>query len=484
MRYVTFLFISFSLAFYPLSAEKISTPNLFSTKNKVVPDVPSFFVNYKGNALKCYPIRYIDNHLGGRQIEYQCIKKDIDIAHEKTNAFIDNGKVTGIDETKKMKEEIKYKKNIGTMYTVKIAERNAYNPKKASFIAKRELDNDIFFRYIHWLLPARLYVSARPQYSGSEKKQSMELKDGGSRGGFFYYHEFDNGFDLIFQHEASIDWGDVSSFINLSSNSESSRRLQYISVSKNHIGILGGKYWSPYYDIAGMTDHFMAYGSAASGAYNDTGDGGASGTGRSNRAVQAHIERDNVFSARLQYQPAHSPNKDINSDYSYGVAGSFVYKGWQNTRVGASVAYGKFKQITPQMEAIGIEGSDLSCIVGISYLWKNLTANAVLSYTKNHMNDDQGIYFDGVGAELYMRYNISNSIRLVAGGNWLYPKDSNYKGKYSIRKPILSVQYTFGKQNYDDLFYVEVTFPKGHTANGESIGTKVAVGLRYLFNFW
>lgn len=484
MRYVKTLLILFPLAFLPLSAEKASTPDILSAKEKVVPNVPPFFVNYKGESLKCYPIQYIDHKLGGRQIEYRCIKKDIDITPEEIGAFMDGGEATGTDETRKMKEEIKYKKNIGAIYTVKIAERNAYRPWKASILAKRELDNGLFFRYIHWLLPARFYVSARPQYASSIDEQGMKLRDGGSRGGFFYYYEFGDGYDLIFQYEAKINWSDVSSFVNLSSNSESTRRLEYINVSKDRIGILGGKYWSPYYDIAGITDHFMAYGSETAGAFNDAGDGGASGTGRSNRAIQAYVDRYDDFTLRLQFQPIHHPNKGINSDYSYGMAGSFIYKGWHNTKVGASIAYGKFKQITPEMEAIGVDGSDLSYIAGISYTWKDLTLNANLSYTKNHMNDDEGIYFDGVGAELYIRYDISDTIRLAAGGNWLYPRDSSYNGRYSIRKPILSLQYTFGKKNYDDLVYIEVTSPKGHTAGGEGIDTKVAIGLRYMFNLW
>ncbi len=484
MRYVKNLLILFPLAFLPLSAEKASTLDILSVKEKVVPNVPSFFVDYRGEALKCYPIRYIDHKLGGRQIEYRCIKKDIDITPEEIDSFANNGEATGTDETERMKEEIKYKKNIGTMYTVTIAERNAYSPWKASILAKRELENGLFYRYFSVLLPAKLYISARPQYAGSKNEQGMEWKDGGSRGGFFYYYKFDSGYDLILQHEAKINWSNVSSFVNLSSNSESTRRLQYITVSKDDIGILGGKYWSPYYDIAGMTDHFMAFGSEAAGAFNDAGDGGASGTGRSNRAIQAYIGNYNDFRIRLQYQPAHHPNNGINSDYAYGLAGSFIYSGWQNTKVGASVAYGKFEQITPQMEAIGIQGNDLSYIAGISYTWKDLTLNANLSYTKNHMNDDQGIYFDGVGAELYMRYDISGTIRLAVGGNWLYPRDSSYNGRYNIRKPILSLQYTFGKKNYDDLVYIEVTSPKGHTASGESIETKVAVGLRYMFNLW
>jgi predicted porin len=312
----------------------------------------------------------------------------------------------------------------------------------------------------------------------------MTLRDGGSRGGFFYYYQFDGGLELTLQHEAKINWSDISSFVNVSNNSESTRRLQYISLRKDDSSLLAGKYWSPYYDIAGTTDKFMAYGGDSSGTYNAGGDGGASGTGRSNRSLQLFFDKLGDFSTRLQLQATHHPNDDVNSDYSYGAAGNIIYKGWGNTRVGVSVAYGKFHEITTEMRAIGIEGNDLSYIAGISYKWGDLLANAVISYTRNHMNDDQGIYFDGVGAELYLRYDFSKSIRFACGGNWLTPRDSSYMGQYSMKRSIFSLQYTFGGKTFDDLVYAEISIPKGHLANGDAMNPSIAVGMRYRFNLW
>jgi len=46
-----------------------------------------------------------------------------------------------------------------------------------------------------------------------------------------------------------------------------------------------GKQWSPYYDVAGLTDMFFTLGGEASGAYGP-GDGGIPGTGRSEKALQ------------------------------------------------------------------------------------------------------------------------------------------------------------------------------------------------------
>gem|GEM_PF-1679620 len=483
MHTIKSFIILFSLTFFSLSAEEApKTISLLSDKEEKIPDVPTFSLDFKGKALTCYPTRYDDKHFYERRVEYRCIRKDIKITDTEIDSIVPDGEATGQEETIRMRDEIKNKQNVGSIYTVRIPERYAGTPWRASNIAKGQLRDGFFQNYLKWLLPAKLYLSARPQYAGTNDGQDMKFRDGGSRGGFFYYYAFNNGYELTFQHEAKINWSNISSFINVSDNSESTRRLQYISLAKGDISFLAGKYWSPYYDIAGMTDRFMAYGSESTGAYNDSGDGGASGTGRSNRALQVHIAKSDNFSARLQYQPTHHPNDGVSSDYSYGLAGNIIYKGWHNINTGVSIAYGKFDEVTTEMREIGIDGNDLSYITGISYRWKDLSANGVLSYTRNHMNDDQGIYFDGIGAELYLRYDFTKSIRFACGGNWLKPRDSDYLGQYNIKTSIFSLQYTFGQKTFDDLIYIEVSIPKGHLSNGDSMDHSVALGLRYLFN--
>ncbi len=481
----SYFIVLLALAFLPLFGEEIADTSVtHSIKKEKIPNVPVFPLNYKDEALKCYPVRYINKNFYEREIEYVCLRKDIKVTDGKINDVVEDGEATGQEETDRMREEVKNKQNMGATYTVHIPERNARNIWKASSIASRQLKSGFFQNHLRWLLPAKLYISARPQYSGTSDNEGMKLRDGGSRGGFFYYYQFDNELELTFQHESKINWSDISSFVNVSNNSDSSRRLQYVNIAKGNKAILVGKYWSPYYDIAGMTDHFLAYGSESSGAFNDSGDGGASGTGRPDGTLQVSTESEDGFSVKLQYQVPHNPNDGINSEYSYGFGGNIIYKGWSDVKVGASVVYNKFTDITPEMLAIGIDGNDLSAIAGVSYRWEDLSVNAVLSYTRNHMNDDQGIYFDGLGAELYMRYDFGDSIRFACGGNWLDPRDSDYKGEYDLRKSIFSLQYTFGRKTFDDLVYLEVAIPKGYLANGDKLGSSVAFGMRYLFNLW
>lgn len=51
-------------------------------------------------------------------------------------------------------------------------------------------------------------------------------------------------------------------------------------------------------------------------------------------------------------------------------------------------------------------------IVGLTYKKDKYSVNTVLSYTKNHMSDDEGTYFDAIGAELYIHYDIDDSFQL------------------------------------------------------------------------
>ena len=89
------------------------------------------------------------------------------------------------------------------------------------------------------------------------------------------------------------------------------------------------------------------------------------------------------------------------------------------------------------------------------------------------------MYFDGIGAELYMHYDIDDSFRLSGGANWLVPIDNDYNGEYSIKDTILSLQYTFGEKTFDDIVYLEISLPNGKLANGDSRDAGIAIGLRY-----
>jgi hypothetical protein len=468
-------FIFFTLASI-LSAAEFST--LLSNSDQPIPDTPSFSINFKGEDLKCYPIKFIKKKTRKNVIKYQCLKKNIPVQYIEEKEQVAADEQTGRDETKKLRLEIKNKENVGNIYTIEIPEKDAYSPWLARNIAKLKLNNTYYFKYITWLLPAKFYISLRPQFATSAENDNLKFRDAGSRAGFFYYYQFDNGYELIMQYEATVNWDDLSSFVNVSDQSNSNRRLSYLALQYDDYSAFIGKYWSAYYDIASMTDKFMAYGAQSSGAFNNKSDGGESGTGRADRMLQFHMDKeDYATTLQLQFRQPGPPN--LNSDYLYGIAGSIVYEKLENITIGGSIAYARFEEITTQMNELGIHGNDLSMIIGASYKYEKYTANAILSYTRNHMNDDLGVYFNGVGSELYLRYDYNDNIRVAGGMNWLTPKDDYYHGDYSIKKAIVSLQYTFGTKTFDDLVYLEISMPQGKLANGEKQATSVAIGVRY-----
>ena len=467
-----------SLLFLPFWAEAQSNTVLpEQKKSEPIPDVPSFELTYKEEELKCYPNKLIRKKTHKNLIEFICMKKSVSVLlpdKEKLSTEDEKGR----NKVKRLRQELEEKVNTGAIYKVQIPQNSAKHPWLARKTAKDILNKSYYVKYLRWLLPAKLYVSLRPQLAHSSDEGGFSFEDAGSRGGFFYYYSFDSGYHLTFQHESKVNLKGKH-FVNLSESSDSYRRLSFLSLQKHDNTVIVGKYWSAYYDIAGFTDHFMAFGATGSGAFNNHGDGGASGTGRPDRMLQIHREKEK-YSTTLQYQTSHS---DDDKEYGYGVAGSFIYAGWEESKAGASVAYADFKKITELMRYRGIDGNDVSSILGYSYNKGKFMANAVLSYTQNHMNDDNGTYFDAVGTELYLRYDHSESIRLVGGINTLIPTDNDYEGEFNIKRLILSLQYTFGEKSFDDLVYMEVSLNGGSHADGTKSNTSVAIGFRYLLDF-
>ncbi|MBL0721394.1 MAG: hypothetical protein JJV88_02305, partial [Sulfurovum sp.] len=412
-------------------------------------------------------------------IEFICIKENITVlSHsEDENKVVANNDIKGRDKTQQLSIKAKERENIGVLYKVKIPQNSAKYPWIAKQVAEDRLNYSYYSKYIRWLLPANFYGSLRPQISYSE--EDVLFHDAGSRAGFFYHYSFDSGYNFTLQYEATIDWKNEKKFLNLSELSNSSRRLSFVSLQKNDIMLIAGKYWSAYYDIAKFTDHFMTFGASASGAFNNSGDGAASGTGRAENLVQVHLNKED-YSSTVQYQSSHTND---GKEYDYGVAGSFIYTSWADIKLGAAVAVGNFSEITPEMQFNGIDGNDISIIGGVTYSRDKFMANALLSYSKNHMNDNEGHYFDALGMEIYLRYDINNNIRIAGGTNILLANDNHYIGEFNIKRVILSAQYTFRERTFDDLFFIEISIPKGRSAQGESINKPIiAIGLRYKFN--
>ena len=463
--------ISFVLFFLlPLMADDNRT---MVSNDTFIPKVPEFSITYLGEDLVCSPTGLIKTKTHKDLVTYDCQKH-----YAKDPLEIKQDDERGHAEIQRMNSDVKSKMEKGVVYSVEIPLYDANSPRKAKLIAEQQLKKRPYGKYLRMLLPAKLYMSIRPQIIYSEGDDRAELHNGGSRGGFYYYYQFSNDLELMFHYEAGLDWNADTPFLNASDASNTNRRLSYFAFKYMDNSLILGKYWSAYYDVAGFTDQFMTYGAQASGAFST----GASGTGRADRMIQFRRETDS-YDTTLQVQLKHDALRDWDTDYSYTMAGSLIYKGWEDIKFGAAINYGKFDEITPEMRNVGIDGEDLSTVIGVTYKKENFSAHNTFSYMKNHTLDDQGIYFDSVGAELYLRYDIDESFRIAGGGNWLFPTDNDYDGKYNIKNLIFSLQYTFGEKTFDDMVYMEVSLPNGKLADGESKDARIAIGLRYLLDY-
>jgi len=453
-----------------------------SNDDRNIPDIKPFDFRYNNQDLVCYPAKTIHTKTRKTLISFSCIKKNIPVTYIQKEQQVSYKEQNGRDETKKLKLQIKDKENVGVIYHVDIPKADLSSLWLTKSVAKQQLNNTYYTKYLHWLLPAKFYISIRPQLSNTQDNSKLKLRDGGSRAGFFYYYDFDNGWELTTQYEATIKWDDLSSFINLSTQSNTSRRLSYISLGYDRYTILAGKYWSAYYDIASYTDKFMAYGALASGAFNNKSDGASSGTGRAEHMIQLHIDTSS-YNSTIQIQTKHKSDTNLDTKYAYGISASYEYLPLQNIKLGMAFNYAKFEDITAKMKALGINGDESSVIGGISYTKNRYTINATLSYSQNHMNDDKAIYFDGYGFELYMHYDYTNQIRLAGGYNYIKPKyNYGYKSHYKISDAILSLQYTFNQNSFDDLVYVELSIPNGRLSDGQKAHTSISIGMRYLIS--
>ena len=452
-------------SYLPLMAEN----NVASS----VPNVPEFSITYEGDKLVCSPIELIKTKIQKDLVRYECQKAYATQVIEK-----DREEQRGHAETQRLKSDVKNKMSKGLVYSVEIPLTDADSPTRRKIIALRQLEKKPDGKYLRMLLPAKLYVSIRPQLTNSNDDGKLELTNGGSRGGFYYYYQFNEDLELTFQYEAGVDLNADTRFINASDASNTNRRLSYFALKYFDNSFIAGKYWSAYYDIAGFTDQFIAYGAQASGAFSSE----PSGTGRADKMLQLRRENE-IYNLTLQTQFRHDTLNNWNTDYDFTLGGSIVYKGLEDYKLGAAINFGRFDEINPQMQSDGIVGDDFSSIIGLTYKKNSFGVSSVLSYTKNHMSDDQGIYFNGVGAELYMQYDIDENIRIAGGGNWLFPEDDEYKGKYSVNDLILSFQYTFGERTFDDMVYVELSLPNGKFADGEKKDASIAIGLRYLLDY-
>ncbi|WP_068546141.1 porin [Thalassotalea crassostreae] len=168
-----------------------------------------------------------------------------------------------------------------------------------------------------------------------------EIKDGFSRINFNYTSKLSDGWSAIAKLEWKVLFTENDSDLVLSGNDKVgvgdsgetiANRHGFLGVTHDKWGsITMGKQWGSTYMVTGVTDSFMIYGGDALGIY-DLGDGGYTGVGRAEKALQYNNSFNNL-SVSVQLQ-AGNQNVDLTGsdagdgelliDNSYAVAATYA----------------------------------------------------------------------------------------------------------------------------------------------------------------
>ncbi|MBY6186729.1 porin [Marinobacter hydrocarbonoclasticus] len=305
-----------------------------------------------------------------------------------------------------------------------------------------------------------------------------ELLDSSSRMRFTYGRSVTRDWNA----EAVMEWGfnaiDSGSQLTLNGDSlQAARegdflfnRLGYLAFEHDTWGrFSAGKQWSVYYDVAGPTDNFIVTGGLASGTYNFGSDGGLSGTGRADSALQYRNSWGGLMLG-LQYQarikgevgilppeecteedppPECTVFEDVDIEYDDSYGASLRYR-WQALMVGVGYNRGDFDSTFRRQELAQLK--DEALILGASYgtLYQpGLYVAANYAETENHEIDNQNRVFNGRGYELMLNWTFENNLTLVSGFNWLESDDTDYEavnGMYRKRLYVVGAHYEWGTQ--------------------------------------
>jgi len=250
------------------------------------------------------------------------------------------------------------------------------------------------------------------------------------------------------------------------------------------LGILGmrtpagtfswGKQWSTYYDVGALTDEFNIYGGETVGVYN-LSDGDPSGTGRASAALQYRVDYGLVsFAAQVQNRSAGGNDQKFADTYggsvllspaegmTFGVAFNMVRDGVENPAPDT-------KQVPEGDQALVLGGS-----VERGPWWVAYT----VAWLEDHETDDEGRFFSGWGTELFARFSLTESWRILGGFNYLTPEDE-HPGQYRIAYGMIGAEYAFVNNS---AVFTEVKLEGSRDSEGDSHRPTI-FGLGMRFNF-
>jgi predicted porin len=321
------------------------------------------------------------------------------------------------------------------------------------------------------------YGSFRVRFAASE--DSTEIADRFSRAGvskgirwgsqwrFRGFGRIEFGFNMVNNNPVFVTGGDPGFSVGQGGQAIGTR-LGYVGLDTPFGTVSFGKQWGVYSDVSGFTDQFATYGGDASGTYNAGSDGGISGTGRAETAMQY---RNKFGPVAIGLQAQFRSRTDAARRFADSVGGSVVTDILPHFNGG--VAFNYVRDGVDEPEPNQPKRGDQAVVVGARYLRQPLTLAVTYNRSENHEVDDLGRYFDASGTEFYAQYDFTQRWFSWGGYNHLTPRDHSV-GDFRLEYFLGGIGYRWRD---DRAVLIEAKFEDSKRSDGSaSAKTVVTIG--------
>ena len=264
------------------------------------------------------------------------------------------------------------------------------------------------------------------------------------------------------------------------------KRLLYVGWESPSMLLVAGKNWSPYYRIASFTDRFKGTGGNASGTFNAGTDGGATGTGRADRAVQSRVlagkrlQRWNIkpFNLGIQFQYGESIPHVEGANYGLGISLSGILEFGNDYTLGVAYNHARIDRKQAGVRRAGIDGDAQALLLGTRWFGERWYLGTTVSRLVNHEATDDQVYFDGWGWEVYGQYQVKGPVWATGGWNYLVPDGGQPgAGRYLVKYGVAGLRYSFDK--FSKMLFLNAKFEGSRQADGNGIGNVYTLGVQW-----
>jgi predicted porin len=336
-------------------------------------------------------------------------------------------------------------------------------------------------------------------------QDETEMVDGFSRLNFNFERELTDGWKGMVTMETGINLVGETDITFAGGDSFHTRTDDMLNLRLGYVGfehptygrITFGKQWGAYYDLAGMTDWGHSWGGAASGAYNFNSDGGLSGTGRADQAVQYRNQWGGL-SLALQYQlqgasddidifePPSQPGLQITEiEYEETAGATISYRFAERHLVSAAFNQGEFEgkltvggsiERDDQIAALGYQFGEYNTGLFLAAVYADAEYHEVDNINRI-MPDSTGVevFASYRGNSRFMPYILYNSLEADNSYEALYLGDEFHREFFA-----LGAVYFWTEETE---IYLDIRIDSSDMSDAQSVfeDDGVGIGVRYSF---